>query len=123
MQFTINLLRFKYKSLNVNAREGTYSDGGEQPLGYVGDDDADEEHNGVEPVVLEREREEEEGDAEEHGDRRDDVDEVGDLARDGRLARLERRGEVRDASHHRVVAAVDHHSAAGACAQHEREHE
>ena len=91
------------------------SDGGQETFGDVGDDDADEEDDGVQPLVSEQEGDDEESDAEEDGHAGDQVDEVGDLAGDGRLARLKSRSQSCDASHHRVVADADDYSAGGTC--------
>lgn len=54
----------------------TDGDGSEETFGDVGDDDADEEDDRIEPVVAEDEGDDEEGDAEEDGHAGDDVDEV-----------------------------------------------
>jgi len=119
----------------VDAGE-TDRDGGQESLRDVGDDNADEKDDGVEPEIAEQERDHEERDSEkeqtgalghvtlsrdspqemgrdseEDGDGGDDVDEVGDLAGDRRLDRLEAAGEDRYATHHRTVAGVDHHAA------------
>lgn len=89
-------------------RQGqTDGDGGEQALGHVGDDDADEEDDGVEPVVAEDEGDDEEGDAKEDGHTGDQVDEVMDLLGDGGLAGVETRGQTGDPAHGRLVAAAD----------------
>jgi len=93
----------------------SHRNGGQQALGHVGHDDADEEDDGVEPVVVHGERDDEEGEAQEDGDAGDDVDEVGDFARDRRLARLQPRRQVRDAPHHRPVARRHHHALGAAC--------
>ena len=99
------------RASSLNAAYSTDRDGSEQSLGHVGDDDADEEDDGVEPEVqrgrnvrrprrttarrgvepevAEREGDQEEGETEEDGDGGDNVDEVGDLARDRRLDGLE----------------------------------
>jgi len=57
-----------------------YSDGCEQALGHVGDDDADEKDDSVEPIIAEYECDDKERDAEEDGDGGDEVDEVRYLA-------------------------------------------
>jgi len=67
----------------------TYGDGGQQSLGYIGDDDADEKDDRVQPLVAEDERYDEERDSEEDRHAGDDVDEVLDLARDRRLTDVE----------------------------------
>ena len=61
---------------------------------YIGDDDADEEDDRVEPVVAEDEGDDEEGDAKEDGDAGDDVDEVLDLFGDRGLTSLETGGQT-----------------------------
>lgn len=43
----------------------TNGDGGKESLWYVGDDDTDEEDDGVQPIVAEDECDDEEGDPEE----------------------------------------------------------
>ena len=96
----------------------THRDGGEQSLGHVRDDDADEEDDALQPGVVEADRDNEEGDAEHDRDRGDYVNEVRDLLRYRRLARLQTRRESRDASDHRAVARVDHHSQRRPCRQH-----
>ena len=88
----------------------THRDSGQEPLRHVGDDDPDEEDDGLEPVVAEDERYDKERDAKEDGHSRDEVDEVCYLTRDGRLSHLEPRGEVGDATHHRAVARLDDES-------------
>jgi len=45
----------------------TDRDGGEQSLGYVSYDDANEEDDGIEPIIAEYESNDEERDAEEDG--------------------------------------------------------
>ena len=61
---------------------------------YIGDDDADEEDDRVQPVVAEDEGDDEEGDSEEDGDAGDDVDEVLNLLGDGGLATLKSGGQA-----------------------------
>ena len=61
---------------------------------YIGDDDADEEDDSVEPVVAQDECNDEETDAKEDGDGGDDVDEVLDLLGDGGLATLKSGGQA-----------------------------
>ena len=76
---------------------------------YIGDDDADEEDDSVEPVVAQDECNDEETDAKEDGDGGDDVDEVLDLLGNGRLTTLQTRCESSDSSHDCVVSDVDDH--------------
>ena len=93
----------------------THGDGGQQSLWDVGDDDADEEDDCVEPVVAEDERYHEERDAEEDRDAGDEVDEVRDLARDRRLRVAQTRRQVRDPTHHRPITRVHHQTTTRAC--------
>ena len=88
----------------------TYGDGGEEPLWDVGDDDADEEDDGVQPEVAEDEGDDEERDPEEDGHARDDVDEVGDLLGDGRFPDLQARRQVGDSTHHSLVSSLHHNA-------------
>ena len=76
---------------------------------YIGDDDADEEDDSVEPVVAEDEGDDEEADAKEDSDGGDDVDEVLDLLGNGGLSTLQTRCESSDSSHDCVVSDVDDH--------------
>ena len=76
------------------------SDGGEETLGHVGHDDADQEDHGVEPVVAEDEGDDEEGDSEEDGDGGDDVDEVLDLLGNRGLTSLKTGGKTSNSAHH-----------------------
>ena len=46
---------------------------------YVGDDDSDQEDDGVQPMVAKDEGDDEEADAEKDGDAGDQVDEVSDF--------------------------------------------
>ena len=87
---------------------GAYSKRGQQPLGHVGHDDANEKDDSVDPVVAKNESNNKEGSAEEDGHGGDDVDEVLYLACYWRLSRFDRGGQVRDPSHHRVVPRVHH---------------
>ena len=89
-------------------------DGGEQALGHVGHNDADQEDDGVEPVVVENDSDDEESDAQENGHARDYVDEVGDLAGYGRLARVKAGGQTGDAAHDGAIASANHQACTGA---------
>ena len=89
---------------------GSYRDGGEETFWDVGDDDADEEDDGIEPVVSEDEGDDEEGDTEEDGHSCDEVDEVGDFFGDGRLTHLDAGCEVGDPTHHCPIARVHNNS-------------
>ena len=55
---------------NSAAVSYTHGDGRKQSLGHVGDDDADEKDDGVEPLVAEDERDHEERDSEEERENR-----------------------------------------------------
>ena len=80
----------------------------------VGDDDTDEENDSVEPLVAEREGDDEEGDAEEAGHSGDDVDEMFDFLGDGSLSAAQSGSQSGDAAHDRVVSAADDDTASGA---------
>ena len=88
----------------------SYRDGGEEPFWNVGDDDSDEEDDGIEPVVPEDEGDNEEGDAQEDGHSCDQVDEVGNFLGDGRLTHLDAGCEVGDPTHHRPITRVHDNS-------------
>ena len=62
------------KQLNVS--NTTHSDRSQQALRDVGDDDADEEDDGLDPGVAQDEGDCEEGDSQAHGHASDDDDEV-----------------------------------------------
>ena len=81
----------------------TDSDSSKETLGHVGDDDADEEDDRVQPVVAEDEGDDEEGDAKEDGDAGDDVDEVFNLLGDGGLSSFEARGQPGNPGYQRVL--------------------
>ena len=98
----------------------THCDCSEQSLGHVGDDDADEEDDGVEPGVAQNEGNNEEGHAEEDRDRGDDVDEVCDLACYWRLANLQATSQVGNTTHHCAISSVDHQTSSRACRQQQR---
>ena len=84
-------------------------------FGDVGDDDADEEDDSVEPLVAQRERNDEEGDAEEYGNSGDDVDEMFNFLSDGSLSATQSGSQSSDATHHSVVTDADDHTLAGTC--------
>ncbi len=73
-------------------------DGGQEAFRDVGDDDADEEDDGIEPVVAEDEGDDEEGDAEEDGHASDDVDEVLDLREKEKESEKKRKQKVNKTS-------------------------
>ena len=60
----------------------SYGDRAQKALGNVGDYDADEKDDGVEPVVAERQSDDEEDDSETDGEDRDEVNEVLDFTSD-----------------------------------------
>ena len=97
------------KSVSISI---TDRDCGEQSLWHVGDDNSDEEDDGVEPVVAEDEGDDEERDAEEHCYTGDEVDEVLDLPWYRCLPHLQTWRQVSDAAHHRAVTGEDHETAA-----------
>lgn len=65
----------------------THSDRCQQPLRHVGNDDANEEDDGLQPGVSKDQRQDEESHTEEDGHARDDVDEVLNLLGYGCLRR------------------------------------
>ena len=91
----------------------THSDGGEQSLGHVGHDDADEEDDGLQPGVAQDDGQDEEGDAQEDGHAGDDVDEVLNLLGDGGFAGVQARGQGSDAAHGGAVTGADHNTTSG----------
>jgi len=100
----------------------TNGDGGEQSLGYIGDDDSNEEDDGVEPIIAEYESDDEERDAEEHGHARDEVDEVSDLTSYRRLTVTETRRQVSNATHHRTITSIHHQTSTRAYQTHTDTH-
>ena len=66
---------------------------------YIGDDDADEEYDSVEPVVAQDEGDYEETDAKEDGDGGNDVDEVLNLLGNRGLTSLKTRGKTSNSAH------------------------
>ena len=91
----------------------THCDSGEQTLGHVGDNDTDEENDGIQPVVAQDEGDKEEGYTKEHSHPRDDVDEMLDLPGDRGLTHLESGGQVGNTAHDGSVTGTDDHAAAG----------
>ena len=87
-----------------------YRDGGEQSFRHIGDDDPDEEDDGIQPVVPEYEGDDEEGDTEEDCHPGDEVDEMADLSCDRGLPDFKPRRQVRDSTHYRPISSVDDHS-------------
>jgi len=65
--------------------EVTYSESAEKSFRNVGDDDADEEDDGVEPVVVERQCDEKERHSEADGEDRYEVNKLLDFAADWSL--------------------------------------
>merc|ERR1719341_1773209 len=88
-------------------------DGGKKTFGHVGHDDADQEDDGVEPVVAEDEGDDEEGDTEEDSNAGDDVNEVFNLFGDGGLSSFKTRGQTSNPAHDSVVTDVDDHAHGG----------
>ena len=64
----------------MNDRVATDGDSGQKSFRYVGDDDSNEEDDGVQPLVAEDERDDEERDSEEDRNAGDEVNEVLNLA-------------------------------------------
>ena len=101
---------------NLNKIVFSYRDGGEETFWNVGDDDADQEDDGVEPVVSEDECDDEEWDTEEDGHSCDEVDEVTDLPSDRGFPDVQVRCQVRDPAHHRPISGVYNHAFCSSCA-------
>lgn len=70
----------------------THSDSSQETFWHVGDNDTDEEDDGLQPGVSKDEGENEEGHAEEDRHASDDVDEVLDLDGDRGASNFEARG-------------------------------
>jgi len=92
----------------------THRNSGQQSLGHVGDDNADKEDDGIEPVVAEDERDDEERDSECHRDRGNNVNKVGNFASYRRLSHLEATRQVGNPTHHRPVTGVDYQTSSSA---------
>lgn len=90
-----------------------HSDGGQQSLGHVSDDDADEEDDGLQPAVAQDDWQDEEGDAQEHGHAGDDLDEVLDLLGDGRLSGLQAGGQSGNTAHDGSIPGANHNPTSG----------
>jgi len=86
----------------------THSDGGQQSLGHVGDNNANKEDDCVKPVIAEDEGNDEERDAEEDSDGSDDVNEVSDLASYRRLTDFQPTRQVSNPTHHCTIPSVNH---------------
>ena len=84
-------------------------------FGDVSDDDADEEDDGIEPLVAQGQGDDEEGDAQEDGHSGDEVNEMGNFTSDGRFIGLQTRSQSSDASHHRVVTDADDNGTGRTC--------
>ncbi len=67
----------------------THSDSSQETFWHVGDNDTDEEDDGLQPPVSKDEWEDEEGDTQEDSHASDDVDEVLDLFGDGSFSALQ----------------------------------
>ena len=87
-----------------------YSNCSQKSFWNIGDDDSDEEDDGVEPVVAEDEGDDEEGDAEEDSDSGDEVDEMSDLTRNRGLVNFQTRCQVSNSPHDGPVASEDHNA-------------
>ena len=88
----------------------THGDSGQETLRHIGHDDADEEDDGVQDIILHGHRDDEEKDAD--GDRHSchDVNEVLDLDANGRLRVLDPRSQRGDLPNDGAVARVDDHA-------------
>lgn len=93
----------------------TDGDSGEETFRHVGYDDTNKENDSVEPLVAQGQRNDEEGDAQEHGHSGDDVDEMFNLFGDGRLSATQSGSQSSNTAHYRVVSDVDDHTLAGTC--------
>lgn len=88
----------------------THSDSSQQSLRDIGNDDADEEDDRLQPGVAQNEGQDEERHAQEDGHARDDLNEVLDLHVDGRLTHLQTGRQSRNAAHHRTITCIDHYA-------------
>lgn len=98
-------------TITLYARHGatrTHRDCGQQAFGDVGNNDANEEDDGLQPSVAEDEGEDEEGHAQEDGHARDQVDEVLDLLGNRGLSGFKAGGQGGDPPHDRAVTRADH---------------
>lgn len=84
-----------------------YSDCGQQPLGHVSHNDADEEDDSLQPGVAQDDGQDEKGDTQEDSHSCDDMDEVLDLLGDGGFPGLQARGESGNTTHDRAVSGAD----------------
>ena len=94
--------------------QASYRDGGQQTFRHVGYNDPDEEDDGLEPGVLEDQRKDEEGHAQEHGHARDDVDKMFNLRSDGSLAPFQPGSKCSDCAHHGAIPGVHHNTTCSA---------
>ena len=69
----------------LGSKSETDGDSGEKTFWHVGHNDTDQEDDGVEPLVAQTQRYDEEGDTQEDGHSGDDVDEMFDFLGDGCL--------------------------------------
>merc|ERR1719431_192905 len=86
------------------------SDRGQETLGHIRHNDANEEDDGIQPVVAEDEGNDEKGYSEEDGNSSDYVDEMLNLLGNGSLSTLKSRCQASDPSHDSVVSNHDNHS-------------
>merc|ERR1719188_213732 len=75
----------------------THGDGGQETLRDVGDDDSDQEDDGVQPVVAE----------DEGGD---DVDKMGNFLGNGSFVRSQTRGKTSNSTHDSLISDIDNDS-------------
>ncbi len=93
----------------------SHSDSSQQALGNIGDNNTDEEDDGLQPAVAQDDGQDEEGHAQEHGHAGDDLDEVLDLLGDGRLTHFQTRRQRRNAAHHCPITCSDHYAIGCPC--------
>lgn len=93
----------------------SHRDSSQQSLRNIGNNDADEEDDGLQPGVAQNKGQDEERHAQKDGHARDDLNEVLDLPVDGRLTHLQTGRQSRNAAHHCMVTCVDHYAAGCTC--------
>ena len=84
-----------------------HGNSGDETFRHVGDNDADQEYDGSEPMVSEDEGDDEEGNSKEDGDSSNQVDEVLDFASDGSHSSVQSGGQVGNTTHNSSVSGVD----------------
>ena len=92
----------------------SYRDSGQQALGHVGYNDADEEDDSLQPGVLKDQRKDEERHAQEHSHTRDDVDKMFNFRSDGSLAPFQPRSQSRNPAHHGSIPGVHNNATCSA---------